>query len=298
MIKASVGTSWQRAIIILTGIVVSVVAITILYWGQAILIPVALAAFLTFLLSPLVSWLGQHGLRRTPAVILTVCLAALGLGIVGWVVTSQVSGLIRELPAYTQNVKDKVKSLKKVAASSSRLTKFLVDINEELDPKSSKTSATEREPDAENGLFAGRPTAVVIEPQTSIPVWLSRVTSYLAPLMEYLGELVLAIILVIFMLQKREELRNRVIRLAGHGRIVTATKFVDEAAARISRFLLMQALVNGTFGLALGLGLLMIGVKYALLWGFLAAMLRYLPYVGPYLAAVFPICLSLAMFNG
>ena len=116
--------------------------------------------------------------------------------------------------------------------------------------------------------------------------------------MEYLGELALAIILVIFMLQKREELRNRIIRLAGRGQIVAATKFVDEAGQRISRFLLMQAIVNGTFGLILGLGLLLIGVKYALLWGFLAAMLRYLPYIGPYLAAVFPISLSLAMFDG
>ncbi len=116
--------------------------------------------------------------------------------------------------------------------------------------------------------------------------------------MEYLGELALAIILVIFMLQKREELRNRLIRLMGRGRIATATKFVDEAGQRISRFLLMQAMVNGTFGLVLAGGLLLIGVKYALLWGFLAAMLRYLPYIGAYLAAVFPISLGLAMFDG
>ena len=103
---------------------------------------------------------------------------------------------------------------------------------------------------------------------------------------------------MIFMLQKREELRNRIIRLAGRGQIVAATRFVDEAGQRISRFLLMQAIVNGAFGLILGLGLLLMGVKYALLWGFLAALLRYLPYIGPYLAAVFPISLSLAMFDG
>ena len=84
----------------------------------------------------------------------------------------------------------------------------------------------------------------------------------------------------------------------GQGRIVAATKFVDEAGQRISRFLLMQAIVNGAFGLILGLGLLLMGVKYALLWGFLARMLRYLPYIGPYLAAVFPISLSVAMFDG
>jgi hypothetical protein len=114
-------------------------------------------------------------------------------------------------------------------------------------------------------------------------------------MLEYLGELALAIILVIFMLLKREELRNRIIRLAGRGKIVAATKFVDEAAQRVSRFLLMQAIVNASFGLLFGLGLLAIGVKYALLWGFLGAMLRYLPYIGPYLAVTFPVSLSLAM---
>ena len=140
------------------------------------------------------------------------------------------------------------------------------------------------------------PTAVVIEPQRA--AWMSRLSSFLSPMLEYLGELALAIILVIFMLLKREELRNRIIRLAGQGKIVAATKFVDEAAHRVSRFLLMQAIVNASFGLLFGAGLLVIGVKYALLWGFLGAMLRYLPYIGPYLAVTFPISLSLAMSEG
>ncbi len=117
-------------------------------------------------------------------------------------------------------------------------------------------------------------------------------------MMEYLGELALAIILVIFMLQQREEFRNRLIRLVGYGRIAPATRFVDEAGQRISRFLLMQALVNGSFGLVLGAGLLALGVKYAVLWGFLGAMLRYLPYVGPYLAAVLPVSAALAFTDG
>src|SRR5262249_27042324 len=142
---------------------------------------------------------------------------------------------------------------------------------------------------------AGRP-AVIIEPQRA--AWMSRLTTFLSPMLEYLGELALAIILVIFMLLKREELRNRIIRLAGQGKIVAATKFVDEAAHRVSRFLLMQAIVNASFGVLFGLGLLAIGVRYALLWGFLGAMLRYLPFIGPYLAATFPISLTIAMSEG
>ena len=116
--------------------------------------------------------------------------------------------------------------------------------------------------------------------------------------MEYLGELALAFVLVIFMLQKREELRNRIIRLVGQGQIVAATKFVDEAGQRISRFLLMQAIVNCTFGLTLGLGLLQweSNTRYSgASWRRCCATF---PYIGPYLAAVFPISLSLAMFDG
>jgi predicted PurR-regulated permease PerM/CheY-like chemotaxis protein len=294
--KATVGPDWQRAIVILTITVVSVVAITILYWGQSIFIPVALGAFLTFLLSPLVSALRQRGVARMPAVFMTVFVAALTLGMVGWVVTAQISGLLRELPKYSENIKAKAKSLKQVAARSNGLTRMFVDINQELgsSPSADKAKGTENGEQPES--VPDRLDRVIIEPQS--PIWLSRISTFLAPLMEYLGELALAFVLVIFMLQKREELRNRIIRLAGQGRIVTATKFVDEAGQRISRFLLMQAIVNSAFGLTLGLGLLAIGVKYALLWGFLGALLRYLPYIGPYLAAVFPISLSLAMFDG
>jgi predicted PurR-regulated permease PerM len=296
MTKASVGPNFQRSLNILTFTVVSVVAITVLYWGQSIFIPIALAAFLTFLLSPMVSALRQRGVGRMPAVFMTVCVAGIGLGMVGWVVTAQISSLLRELPKYSHNIKAKAKSLKNVASKSNRLTKIFVDINQELSSGSSANGTKGNDQGDPGDLAIDQPERVVIEAQG--PIWLSRLTTFLAPMMEYLGELALAIVLVIFMLQKREELRNRIIRLAGRGQIVTATKFVDEAGHRISRFLLMQAVINGTFGLILGLGLLLMGVKYALLWGFLAAMLRYLPYIGPYLAAVFPISISVAMFDG
>ncbi len=296
--KTSVGTAWQRALITLTGTVVSVVAIAALYWAQSVFIPVALAAFLTFLLSPFVSWFRQRGLRRTPSVILVVLLATLVLGTVGWLVTSQITSLFHELPRYTQTVKEKVRTFKEATGNSSQLKKMVAEINQEIGGMPSPLTSEEssREGSQDSDLATARPTAVIVQPQS--PAWLSRLTSFLSPLLESLGELALAIILVIFMLLKREELRNRIIRLAGQGQIVVATKFVDEAAQRVSRFLLIQAIVNGTFGLIFGIGLLLIGIKYALLWGFLAAMLRYLPFIGPYLAVTFPISLSLATISG
>jgi predicted PurR-regulated permease PerM len=296
MTNGSAGAQWQRSIVLLSGTVVTVVAVTVLYWAQSIFIPVALAIFLKFLLNPVVSRLRFWGLRRTPAVILTVFTAALVLGFTGWLVTAQISRLLRELPEHTETVKAKVKSLKSLVGGSSRLAEMIEEISSEIKGTPPSSEAGESPPSSEPVPPREQPRAVILEPQT--PVWLGRITSFLSPMMEYLGQLALAIILVVFMLQQREEFRNRVIKLVGYGRIAPATKFVDEAGQRISRFLLMQAIVNGTFGLILGFGLLALGVKYALLWGFLGAMLRYLPYIGPYLAAVLPVVTSLALNDG
>ena len=176
----------------------------------------------------------QRGVRRTPAVIMAVLLATLALGSIGWLVTSQITSLIQELPRYTQTVKEKVRTFKKVTENSGQLKKMVTEINQELGQTTDRPAKDDAEESpggetADSGLSTRRPTAVILEPQS--PVWLSRLTSFLSPLLESLGELALAIILVIFMLLKREELRNRIIRLAGHGQIVVATKFVDEAGS-------------------------------------------------------------------
>jgi predicted PurR-regulated permease PerM len=296
MANGSAAPQWQRSIVLLSGTVVAVVIVSVLYWAQSIFIPVALAIFLTFLLNPVVSRLRLWGLGRTPAVILTVFAAALLLGVTSWIVTAQVSSLLRELPEHTETVKAKIKSLKTLVEGSGRFARMIEEIDSEI--KGAQPSSHARQAhSAENPVPPpAQPRAVIIEPQS--PVWLARITSFLSPLMECLAEFALAIILVIFMLLQREEFRNRVIRLVGYARVAPATKFVDEAGNRISRFLLMQALVNGSFGLLLGFGLLALGVKYALLWGFLGAMLRYLPYIGPYLAAFLPVSTALALNEG
>ena len=296
MANGRTAPQWQRSIVLLSGTVVAVVAVSVLYWAQSIFIPVALAIFLTFLLNPVVSRLRTWGLRRTPAVILTVFTAALLLGVTCWIVTVQVSSLLRELPEHTETVKAKIKSLKTLVEGSGRFARMVEEIDREIKGAPASPHAGQSHSAENPAQPPAQPRAVIIEPQS--PVWLGRITSFLSPLMECLGEFALAIILVIFMLQQREEFRNRVIRLVGYARVAPATKFVDEAGNRISRFLLLQALVNGSFGLLLGFGLLALGVKYALLWGFLGAMLRYLPYIGPYLAAFLPVSTALALNEG
>jgi predicted PurR-regulated permease PerM len=296
MINRSAAQEGQRAEALIAGTTITVVTVAVLYWAQSIFIPVALAVFLTFLLSPLVALLRRCGIGRTPAVILVVCFAAAGLGFGGWMVTVQISSLVKELPQHTQNIKKKVRSLKSLAGGSSRLSKMIHEINQELAATPSQIPMGDSHRGDEAELKVRRPEAVFIEPQG--PRWLSQVAIFLSPLAEQLGQLALAMILVVFMLQRREELRNRIIRLVGHGRIVAATRFVDEAGQRISRFLLMQAIVNGTFGLLFGFGLRVLGVKFAVILGFLGAVLRYLPYVGVYLAGVLAVSSSLAMTDG
>ena len=124
---------------------------------------------------------------------------------------------------------------------------------------------------------------VVLEPES--PAWLARMPALLSSVLETLGGLALALVLVVFMLLKREDMRNRLIRLVSHGQITVMTKALDDAGRRISRFLLMQLIVNATVGLSVGLGLLAIGVQYAFLWGFLVVVFRYIPYVGVFIAA-------------
>lgn len=295
MVKTSSAPAWQRAVVLQTGLVAGVVIVACLYWAQTVFIPVALAVFLTFLLSPLVNVLQQRGLGRVPSVLLVVVLSATVLGGIGWAATHQVVGLAEQLPTYTGNITKKVQALREMTEGTGRLGQMIQDI----------TEAWQARPDAAGHPAGaapaapaqpGQPPALVVQPEG--PAWLGRVPGALGSLAEHLGGLALAFLLLLFMLLKREDLRNRLLRLVGHGRLTASTKAVEEAGDRISRFLVMQAVLNASFGLLLSCGLLLLGVDYALLWGFLAGVLRYVPYLGVWIAATFPLTLSLAMSEG
>ena len=284
------------ALVILTGTVVGVVVVSCLYWAQAVFIPVALAVFLTVLLAPLVTALQRRGLRRLPSVLLVVMLAAAVLGGVVWLVTAQVTSLAGEAPKYTENIKAKIKSLRGLGQGSvtDRLEKMIGDITGQWNlPAGNPEQETGDKPAL---ATSDRPTAVVLQPERS--TWMARIPGVLSSVLERLGGMGLSLVLVVFMLLKREDLRNRLIRLVSQGQITAMTKALDDAGQRISRFLLMQLIVNATVGMAVSLGLLAIGVQYAFLWGFLVAVFRYIPYVGVCIAALPPLILSLAMFPG
>jgi len=296
VVKTSAAPGWQRALIVLTSTVVGVVVVSCLYWAQRVLIPVALAVFLTFLLAPLVSFLQRRRLGRTLSVALVVLLAALLLGGVVWLFTVEVRSIADELPKYTENIKEKVRSLREKGQGSivERLEKMIQDITREWESQPASTEEGAVPPPA--AAIPEKPPSVVVEAES--PPWLSRLPALLSPVVESLGSLAMALVLVVFMLLKREGLRNRLIRLIGHGRLTMTTKAVDDAGQRISRFLLMQLIINGGFGLVLTIGLFLIQMPHALVWGFLAAILRYVPYLGSWITSAVLVVLSLAIFPG
>ena len=261
-----------------------VLIIALLYWAQAVLIPVALAILLTFLLSPVAGALERIALGRLPSVILVVVLAFSLLGGIGWIVTLQFGSLANELPKYTVNIRQKIADVRG-AGKGGALEKVQQTV-EEVKSEIEKGDAPAK----------GQRRAVIVQPEESFAFW--PMPSAVGPMVERFASAGLVIVLVIFMLIQREDLRNRLIRLVGYGRLTLTTSALEEAGQRISRYLLMQTIINSSFGLAVGLALYLIGLPYAILWGFLAALLRFIPYVGPFAAAILPSALSLAVFEG
>ena len=271
-----------------------VLIIACLYWAKAVLMPMALAVLITFLLNPVVNALQSRALPRIPAVLVVVVLAFSVVGGVVWMVTRQLSMLSYELPRYQENLKEKVIDLRELGKSGviERLLTTFKKVTEEVQRSPRPVS----EPQAGGGLQE----APKEEPEKPVPVVVQTpsVLWRLPSLLESVATAGLVIVLVIFMLIRYADLRGRLLYLAGYHRLTLATKAIDEAGHRISRYLLMQSIINGSFGAAAGLGFFLLGVPYAILWGFLAAVLRFIPYVGPPVAAVLPSALSLAVFPG
>jgi predicted PurR-regulated permease PerM len=275
-----------------------VLAIAALYFGQDVFVPFALAVLLSFALAPLVLWLRRLRLPRIPAIVLAVAFAGSIIGGIAFVVAGQLVQLASNLPSYQQTISAKLQSLRSTAPGSGvvgQVTETIRELSQEL-------SAPRPDPEANLGQRGGfatgqrTPIPVTLEPGSAQPIQV--IQTVLGPLIAPLATAGLVVVVVIFILIEREDLRDRFIKLAGPGDLQTSTEAVNEAAARVSRYLLMQLVVNLTYGVPLGIGLYLIGVPNALLWGLLAALLRFVPYLGPFLAALFPVALAFAVDPG
>lgn len=247
--------------------------LAVLYFGRELLIPLALAALLTFLLAPLVTklhrWFGRVG-----AVLFVVLMMFCATGFVGWVLTRQAVDLAIRLPDYKENISAKLLEIKLPQSSS---MKGITDTIEAL--KDDVSAVLERGGDSisdmEEGYFgfespAAEPEAVAATPVEVVSGKDERLEFVQVVLAPILGSLVtsgLVLLLLIFMLLRREDLRNRILRLVGQGRISATSRAMDEAGASVARYLLMQLVVNVTYGIPVAIGLYFIGVPNAVLWG-------------------------------
>lgn len=282
-------TSPAKDISNLLTLVTAVVVISALYFARVILVPLALAVLFTFLLTPLAGALERIHFPRFLAIFLVVGIAIAAFGGVGWTVGNQVLDVTNQLPSYKSNIRAKIDSIRN--PRSRRLDNAadaVKEIGKEITDASSNT--------AENASARGK--RAVTAPPAPVQVYqpASNPFESLNSVVTPLGSVIIVVVLTIFMLAGREDLRNRLIGLVGHGHLNQMTQALDDAGSRVSRYLQLQLLVNAAYGVVIGLGLYVIGVPNALLWGTLAALLRFLPYIGSPLAAILPILLSLAIF--
>lgn len=260
-----------------------------LFWAKLVVIPVALAILFTFLLAPLVILLQRHGLGRVPAVVLVTVLALGAVIGAGYAITQQIGGLLDDYPRYEQNITSKITGLR--ARGGSGLIDKMQVVSERISEQLEQAEAAEPAPLPASDEARAQPVRIV-DPDSG-PFRMSQLWSVAAPMLNPLANIGLVLVLVIFMLVNREDLRDRVIALIGQAQMADTTRALDDAGERISRYLLMQLLINVGYGVVVGIGLWLIGVPYAPLWGFFAALLRYIPYLGPWLAAMLPIAMSL-----
>ncbi len=272
-------------------LIACVLAIAALYLGRQVFIPLALALILSFLLTPLVMALEKLRLGRVPAVLMVTILSFAFIGTVIWGAAGPLVEILSELPSYKENLDIKIQALHATNGGSlSKATATVEALNKELSAMPRDVRAR-----AQNKATA-RPLPVqVTAPQSSL---VEELRELLGPLTGPIETAAIVIIFTLFMLVKREDLRNRLIRLAGRGQLSLMTQALDDAAQRLSRYLMLQFLVNASYGLLFGLALHFIGVPHARLFGVLCAILRFVPYIGTLIGAAFPIAMSLAVFPG
>jgi predicted PurR-regulated permease PerM len=302
MMRAPLKTRTQAELVtLLSAVAIALLAVLIiatLYFGREVFVPVSLAILLSFVLAPLVSLLQRMRVPRGLAVVGVVILAFGLIFATGSLLAAQLTELAADLPRYQTTITEKIQSLRQTTAGRGTLERasgMLKDLSKELDkPKESASPSSS----ALNARSAAPTTPVPVEVRQPDPGALQSLQALISPLLHPLATTGIIIIFVIFILLQREDLRNRLIRLAGSRDLQRTTAALDDAARRLSRLFLFQLLLNGSFGVAIGVGLWLIGIPSAILWGILAAVLRFVPYIGAVIAAAFPLALAVAVDPG
>jgi predicted PurR-regulated permease PerM len=265
-----------------------VVILGLCSWAKDFLLPVVLAALISFLIAPLVSRLERWGFHSIVAVFAVVAVAFALLGAVCTTVSIETLDLVNSLPKYRDNIRARWEAIQKgppgpMNVAFRNLGELIADLSKSSSPDEASRHQFE-------------PTKVQIVSGTGDI--LSMVRTGMAPVLAPAASFAVVIVLVVFMLLERKHLRDRFLGIIGKSHVVTSGLAVDEAGSRLSRFLLVQLQVNTAFATAAGVGLYLIGIPNAILWAVLALVLRFLPYVGIWISAFFPLVLSIAISTG
>jgi len=273
---------------------VGVVLVAALYFGREVFIPLVLAVLLSFVLGPVVNLLRRAKLGRVPSVIVAVLLALGVLGGIGAVIGTQVAGLAGNLPQYQATVQKKVAGLQQgwLGEANRVLQKF----NHQVHDATQKADAAGTT--AATGLAGETPKAQLVRVEEPEPSPLALAEKVLGPIVSPLTDVGIVLVVVVFLLLQREDLRNRMIRLFGSSDLHRTTVAMDDAAGRLGTYFLAQLGMNATFGVIVGVGLWLIGVPNPLLWGVFSAIMRFVPYIGAVASGILPVALAAAVDPG
>jgi predicted PurR-regulated permease PerM len=276
-------------------IVVAVVLVAALYLGREVLIPITLAVLLSFLLSPLVELLRRLWLGRILSVIVAVVLA-LGIIIgIGTAIGSQVAQLAGNVPQYERTIEHKIAKLR--GATLGRVSQEIRSLGNRLfGAGAAPSQAASAAPAGGAPQAQQKPVPVVVTQPTLSTLQIGE--KVLSPVLSPLATTGIILVVTIFTLLQKEDLRDRAIRLFGSGDLERTTLAMTDAGTRLSRYFLTQLAINTSFGATVGVGLYFIGVPNPVLWGVLSMLLRFIPYIGSWIAAALPIALAAAVAPG
>lgn len=277
---------------------VSLVTVAALYLARDLLIPLTLAVLLSFVLAPLVRLLRRARLPWPPAVLIAVLLALAVLLAVGGVIGAQIAGLADDLPRYETTIRKKVDTVQELTIG--RVNRFLARIDELRGSKSalggsSSISGGGEQSSGEGGSSDGASPDGAAAAASSKTAPTTILEKFLSPVLSPLATLGIVLVITLFILLQRDDLRDRFIRLVGARDLHRTTVALDEAVKRLSKYFLAQLALNTAFGVVIAVGLYFIGLPSPVLWGVVAGLCRFIPYIGAWIAAAFPLVLAAAV---
>ena len=290
-VPASVTAAETPGLSSLLSLAVAVVVVAALYFAREVLIPITVAVILSFMLAPLVSRLQRVHVPHAAAVVLAVLVAFGIIGAIGGVIGTQVAGIAGDVPRYTSTIQHKIESIQSMTVGR------LSGLTKRLDRQMGRTSEESATAGPGSAATDGpKPQLVEVVPPATSAMELAR--TVLTPIIDPLSTFLIVIIVAVFILMQREDLRDRMIRLFGSNDLQRTTLALDDAGRRLGKYYVAQLAINACFGVVTALGLYLIGVPSAALWGVTSALLRFVPYIGPVIAAILPMALAAAVDPG